>query len=115
MLRKRVASSLAARRQRTSSGGLRDPDSSHGNVADQQQAPSSDEEDCLEGEGEVEACKEKPWQRVDKEVYEEQLEKLQEQLIHSMVENQALQCEDDSADMHDRHSNPYIESTTRTL
>ena len=98
MLRNRVASSLAARRQRTSSGGPRDPDPSHCNVADQQQAPSSDEEDGLEGggEGEVEACKEKPWQRVDKEVYEEQLEKLQEQLIHSMVENQTLQCEDDS-------------------
>ena len=79
MLRQRVADRLS--RGRTGSGVPPNP-----STYVTARASSSEEEEEKEGKG-------KPWQHVSKEVYEEQLEKLQEQLINTMVENQALQGE----------------------
>lgn len=88
-LRKRVADSLSLppSRRRTGSGRPPDPTCPQGQ-ADGGSSSYSDEEAGWEM-----ATSEagKPWMRVDKKVYEEQLEKLQEQLVNAMLENQSLQ------------------------
>ena len=81
MLRQRVASTLAGRLR--ASSGNPPPDPRDGGLVE----TSSDED----GETTSAAREGKPWMRVDKIVYEEQLEKLQEQLVQVMLENQALQ------------------------
>jgi len=82
MLRQRVADWLS--RGKTGSGATPNP-----STYVTERASSSEREEEKEE-------KDKPWQHVSKEVYEEQLEKLQEQLINTMVENQALQGEPES-------------------
>lgn len=88
MLRQRVA--LSSSRLRTGSGNLPDP----AGLANDGGSSSDEDDEGREGWGvESAACEKKPWMRVDKRVYEEQLEKLQEQLVHAMLENQSLQGE----------------------
>ena len=87
MLRQRAAGFVNRRR----SSGHTPPDPSDCGLADHGDDSSSDEDG---GGGDAAAkCEGKPWMRVDKAVYEEQLEKLQEQLVHVMLENQSLQGE----------------------
>ena len=99
MIRQRVAASLASRR-RTSSGvpppppppesaNCSSPDAEGG----ESESFSSDEAEGVgRGGGTSDGgAGKKPWKRVDQSVYEEQLEKLQEQLVQVMIENQALQ------------------------
>ena len=101
MIRKRVAASLAGRRRRTNSGVPPPPESANRSFPDdngeggggESESFSSDceeEERGWTGSGDAAGGK-KPWERVDQSVYEEQLEKLQEQLVQFMIENQALQ------------------------
>ncbi|CAI8031704.1 GRAM domain-containing protein 4, partial [Geodia barretti] len=103
MIRKRVAASLAGRRRRTNSGVPPPPESANRSLPDdngeggggESESFSSDceeEERGWTGSGDAAGGK-KPWERVDQSVYEEQLEKLQEQLVQVMIENQALQAE----------------------
>ena len=101
MIRKRVAASLAGRRRRTNSGVPPPPESANRSLPDDNGEGGGGESesfwsDCEEeergwtGSGDAGGGK-KPWERVDQSVYEEQLEKLQEQLVQVMIENQALQ------------------------
>jgi hypothetical protein len=102
MIRQRVAASLAGRRRRTNSGvpppppESANPDDNGGGGGETESFSSDYEEEEEErgrtGGGEAAGGKQ-PWKRVDQSVYEEQLEKLQEQLVQVMIENQALQAE----------------------
>ena len=84
MLRQRAAGFVSRRR---SGAGHTPPDPADCGLANHEHESSSDEDDAAA------TCEEKPWMRVDKAVYEEQLEKLQEQLVHVMLENPSLQGE----------------------
>ena len=85
MIRQRFAERLSARSgRRTSGGSLENPAAFNGDPS-----VSSDEEEGQNRSGG--GAEKKPWQRANREVYEEQLEKMQEQLINTMLENQALQ------------------------
>ena len=84
MLRQRAAGFVNRRR---SGPGHTPPDPTDCGLANRGDESSSDDE------RENDAAAKKPWMRVDKAVYEEQLEKLQEQLVNVMLENQSLQGE----------------------
>lgn len=94
-LRQRVASSLSLppSRRRTNSGQPPDPASlqsqADGDGGGTNSSGEFEDVDCSLTEGEMPAGK--PWMKVDKKVYEEQLDKLQEQLVNAMIENQSLQ------------------------
>lgn len=97
-LRQRVASSLSLppSRRRTSSGQPPDPanlqSQADGNGGGTNSSGEFEDVDCSLTEGKMATSEAgKPWMRVDKQVYEEQLEKLQEQLVNAMIENQSLQ------------------------
>lgn len=80
MMRQRVAASLGRRRRDNSTDTP--PDVRDHAIGNESSSDEDEEDTPLEG---------KPWMIVDKSVYEEQLEKLQEQLVQVMLENQALQ------------------------
>lgn len=86
MIRQRVAASLAGRRRTTSGNPPPPPEPANCSFVDEGGGGESESFSSEEEEG-----GKKPWQRVDQSVYEEQLEKLQEQLVQVMLENQALQ------------------------
>lgn len=87
MIRQRVAASLAGRRRTTSGNPPPPPEPASCSFVDEGGGGESESFSSEEEEG----GGKKPWQRVDQSVYEEQLEKLQEQLVQVMLENQALQ------------------------
>ena len=96
MIRRKVAERLAARRRISESSEENETtstnlDSGVRSIGDEDMESGSDEPlDDLE-EFEEEEPKKKPWREMDKQVYEEQLEKLQDQLISTMLEKQTLQ------------------------
>ena len=92
MIRQRVATSLSGRRRRTSSGNppLPPPQYAAGQQSSDESQSSAVSQGSSSDEGGGTAAG-KPWMRVDRSVYEEQLEKLQEQLVQVMIENQTLQ------------------------
>ena len=96
MIRRKVAERLAARRRISESSEENETtstnlDSGVRSIGEEVMESGSDEPlDDLE-EFEEEEPKKKPWREMDKQVYEEQLEKLQDQLISTMLEKQTLQ------------------------
>ena len=93
MIRRKVAERLAARRRTSGSGKDKTDnetnlDSGVRSISEEMSDGSVEDLEELEEEEEP---KKKPWQEIDKQVYEEQLEKLQEQLVSTMLEKQSLQ------------------------
>lgn len=87
MIRQRVAASFGRRRS-----GSENPPTSGSSPREKSQVHTSSSSDDEGDEAKGTFAREgKPWMRVDKSVYEEQLEKLQEQLVQVMLENQNLQ------------------------
>ena len=86
MIRQRVAASLSGRLRPGGSNPPPSPPEPEDLSLTGSHYSSSSSEDEESGDG-------KPWMRVDRSVYEEQLEQMQEQLVQVMLENQALQGE----------------------
>lgn len=100
MIRRKVAERLAARRHTSDSSSANNSESEATNldsgvrssvsVGEEMESGSDEPLDDLE-EFEEEEPKKKPWREMDRQVYEDQLEMLQDQLISTMLEKQTLQ------------------------